>query len=292
MSATPVPFSLYRHFSDFHLIVSHGYGTVYKAVERATNRTVAVKTLTWSPTKECPNRYVHEEQQDVTKDFTILHSLSHPHVVNIIWVYQDRHTEPPNLVLEYAGGGMLIEYLWKFQDGLPELECRDIMYQLCQAMAYIHRLGIVHRNLKPENILLTGDKMPFIKIAGFGFAVKSHGAKLKEVRGSLPYMAPEMIHPSLPGYDHRADSWSAGIILFSMLLLTSPYVTQRTYPEDHPPEMEWNELHGRLSAEGFDFLAQLLSEDPSKRGSLVDAVAHRWLVYHRPMYPNILYPEP
>jgi serine/threonine protein kinase len=87
-----------------------------------------------------------------------------------------------------------------------EMVCRDIMYQLCQAMAYIHRLGIVHRNLKldvhfyhafllphlnqpVQNILLSGDTIPFIKIAGFGLAAHLSDGSLLTVRRSFDTLA-------------------------------------------------------------------------------------------------------
>ncbi|KAJ7667026.1 kinase-like domain-containing protein [Mycena rosella] len=285
-------------FSDFHLIAANAYGTVNRALERATGRVVAVKTVICDSDGGHPNRYTSGDGR-IAKDFTLLERTRHPHVLRILSVYCGMPGGLTHIILEYMEGGTLLEYLLEqnrqqescatpgsFIRGLPEIACRDIMYQLCQAMSYVHRRGVLHCNLKPENILLTGDKMPFIKVAGFGLAIKSEGERM-DIRGSFDYAAPEVVCHS--GYDHRADSWSAGITLFAMLLLESPHVSGH-HIAGEPIALEWDALRERLSEDGQDFLRRLLCEDPSGRCSMEEALHHRWLVYHRPMYPNILYP--
>ncbi|KAJ6556575.1 kinase-like domain-containing protein [Mycena vulgaris] len=290
-------------FTDFCLVHANAYGTVHRAVERTENRVVAVKTVTCpSNDPRFPNRYVSEDGS-VSKDFTILETIDHPHVIEIISVYSGAGG-PTSIILEYLAGGTLLEYLLDVDrqqqgcsnaaslgPGLPELACRDIMYQLCQAMAYVHRLGIVHCNLKPENILLTGQKIPFIKVGGFGLAMyMSRGERLTDIRGSFDYAAPEVICPSQPGYDHRADSWSAGITLFAMLILQSPHVSGH-HVHGTAMNLQWDMLCERLSDEGRDLIGRLLCEDPRLRCSLEQALGHSWLFYHRPMYPNVVYPK-
>ncbi|KAJ7435273.1 kinase-like domain-containing protein [Mycena latifolia] len=282
-------------FTDFEFIAVTSHGTVYRAVERSTNRAVAVKTVICDDSR-FPNRYKSEDGC-MAKDFTILEHLRHPHVLEILSVYCGVPGGRTHIVLEFMEGGTLLEYLQEeirhqqnCENGPPlvqglQLACRDILYQLCQAMAYVHRLGIVHCNLKPENILLTGDKIPFIKVAGFGLAISSKGEKT-DIRGSFDYAAPEVMNHCT--YDHRVDSWSAGITLFAMLLLASPHVSGH-HVNGQPVVLEWDALRERLSADGHDVLRGLLCEDPNQRCSMEDALEHRWLMYHRPMYPNIFY---
>ncbi|KAJ7089940.1 kinase-like domain-containing protein [Mycena epipterygia] len=286
-------------FSELLLINTTSYGKVYKALDRATGRAIAIKAVTCDSDAESPNRYISLDGT-VAKDFTILQSINHPHVLEVLSVYRGAPGPTTYIILEFMAGGTLLDYLLdeskhpgylapgSDSPGLPEIACRDIMYQLCQAMAHIHRLGIVHCNLKPENILLTGDMIPFIKIAGFGLAVNIQSERLKQTRGSFGYTAPEVVCPPPSGFDHRADSWSAGILLFAMLILESPYICE---PDTHPNALRWDALHARLSYEGNDLLRKLLTEDFTARCSLGEALTHDWLMYHRPMYPNIVYPE-
>ncbi|KAF7376952.1 hypothetical protein MSAN_00113000 [Mycena sanguinolenta] len=281
---------------QFHLIDENSYGTVYRAHHRTLNRLVAVKLVKCTRVDgDATNTYT-SDNGGPPKDFSILQSIKHPHVLEIFF----------NIISDFVAGRTLFDYMQsEYQKqyrcgpascfGLEELGCRDIMYQLCQAMAYVHGLGIVHRNLKLENILLTGDAIPFIKVAGFGLAARmpADGSKLKDINGSLDYMPPEMLDKSQPGYDHRADSWAAGVMLMEMLLLDTVYATQRSYPELDTPPFRWTDLHasGRLSAEGMELLEQLLCPNPMLRSTMTSALQLRWLMYHRPMYPNIIYPE-
>ncbi|KAJ7458288.1 kinase-like domain-containing protein [Mycena galericulata] len=271
-----------------------------KKANSTSKGVVAIKIVSSDPDRASPNRY-RALDNDLTKDFSILQSINHPHVLEILSVYRSDADRMTSIVLELMPRGTLLDYMLEEYNrqsvdgvlrppGIEEIPARDIMYQLCQAMSYIHGLGIVHRNLKAENIFLTGDTLPFIKIGGFGLAVRSEGQKLTEVSGSFDYMAPELLSPAKPGYDHRADSWSAGILLFTLLILSTPWIFGAAADEKHLFTLRWEVLGDRLSDEGYEFLRGLLSVEPEQRPSLADALSHRWLAYHRPMYPNVIYP--
>ncbi|KAJ7619816.1 kinase-like domain-containing protein [Mycena polygramma] len=291
--------------SEFKPIDTNSYGAILKAYHSGHNKVVAVKLVRcMSCDGVSTNRYTSDEGGQ-PKDFTILRSIKHPHVLEILSLYRGGPRELTNIISEYQPGGTLLDYVhqehqiqrtapWDWdRRGIPELVCRDIMYQLAQGMAHIHNQGIVHRNLKLENILLTADANPFIKIAGLGLAARlpSNGESLTEVIGSIDYMAPEMLRYPPIGYDCRADSWSAGVILIEMLLLENAYMERRTFPEFILPAIRWGPLLSRLSDDGAEFLEMLLAPDPFMRFMLVHALQHRWLMYHRPMHPNVVYPE-
>ncbi|KAJ7093834.1 kinase-like domain-containing protein [Mycena belliarum] len=284
-------------FTDFKFLAANAHCTVHSAVECATNKVYAVKTVV-CPFRTHPNMYASHVEGGMAKDFTLLGKVKHPHVLEIIAVYSPPPGMPgdTHLVFEFMPGGTLLEYLLnyaheqpdnglQFPEGLHEIAARDIMFQLCQALSYIHRLGIVHCNVKPENILLTGDEMPFIKLAGFGLAIKGAGNK-RDVRGSMDYAAPELLDHR--DYDEHVDSWSAGITMCNLLLLASPHVSGH-HNAGEPLELEWDTLRERLSEDGDKFLHALLTEDPKDRWLPDEALRHNWLFYHRQMYPNVVY---
>jgi serine/threonine/tyrosine protein kinase RAD53 len=84
-------------------------------------------------------------------------------------------------------------------------------------LSYIHSKGITHRDLKPENVLLTRDNPPLIKVADFGLAkVVDSLTMLRTMCGTPSYLAPEVVTDAPDGYDNLVDSWSVGVIVFSM----------------------------------------------------------------------------
>ena len=90
---------------------------------------------------------------------------------------------------------------------------------MCDALSYVHSMGICHRDLKPENVLLTADEPPMVKVADFGLAkVIDSMTMLRTMCGTPVYLAPEVVNqtPDNEGYDQVVDSWSVGVIVFSM----------------------------------------------------------------------------
>ncbi|KAJ7449655.1 kinase-like domain-containing protein [Mycena latifolia] len=276
------------------LLGQGAYGSVYKATDRRTGTIVAIKALKYSVEHR-------DGAAPILVEINALERIQHPHVIKIFSAHHSVKGEPMiYLALEYMPQN-LFEYMdqycqarvrgeWPEDKGLPENTCREIMYQLCHAMSHMHALGIVHRDLKPENILLrVTNGVPFIKVADFGLAKIYKDLSRRELMttlcGSVTYLAPEVALP--PGYDHYADSFSAGVIMFTMLLLCQPWCKDRINSGAPPlPKMRWKYLTTEMLApEGFDLLDHLVQPDPTKRVSLTGALTHRWMTAHTPMHP-------
>ncbi|KAJ7224332.1 kinase-like domain-containing protein [Mycena pura] len=200
------------------------FGQVRLAFERGSNKVVAIKKINYVKTGA-----------DIFSEISAIERVDHPHVIKILSAHHGTSGSHIYLALEYMPGGDLLDYmnrehlgrkLWPHGPdvrGLPQNICREIMYQLCHALAHIHAIGITHRDLKPENILLRDedqDHAPFIKVADFGFAAIQKDLDketlLRGTIGTFLYMAPEVGDPSKAGYDHYVDSFSAGVIMFYM----------------------------------------------------------------------------
>jgi len=168
-----------------------------------------------------------------------------------------------------------------------------VTYQICDALAYCHSQMITHRDLKPENILLTSDVPPIVKVADFGLAkaVDSY-TMLKTMCGTPSYLAPEVVRQQLfEGYDSQVDSWSIGVILFSMLTNTGPFVEDMDQPDIrirvNNRTIDWSGLlKAEVSGDCRDFNRKLLIEDPNSRMTMKDALLHPWLRTYRPFYIN------
>jgi predicted Ser/Thr protein kinase len=153
------------------------------------------------------------------------YGVSHPHVVRAYEYLKDGDLIA--WTMEYVGGGNLAEVLDQSENIQIERAIR-ILTQVCSGVQAIHDAGIVHRNLKPENILLTeqGD----VKIADFCCAVASSGSKLTEeggVSGSIDYVTPEyMINGKI---DQRSDIYGIGILAYEIITGKSPFVGDTVY---------------------------------------------------------------
>jgi predicted Ser/Thr protein kinase len=202
---------LFPQLEILDLIGHGGMGAVYKARQPGLDRLVALKILPPRPGQDpgFADRF--------TREARALAKLSHP---NIVAVY------------DFGQAGGLHYFLMEYVDGpnlrqveqsgrLSPREALKIIPQLCEALQFAHDEGIVHRDIKPENVLL--DKKGRVKIADFGLAKllgqEAQAYRLtgtKDVMGTPHYMAPEQFeHPQ--AVDHRADSYSLGVVFYEML---------------------------------------------------------------------------
>lgn len=154
-------------------------------------------------------------QQILRKEFDILIRLQHPHVVQTVGLQQVEGLGIC-IVMEYIDGITLKEWLQTNSDsGKKNPDAIRIMDELLQAVAYIHSLGIAHRDLKPQNILLTRQGL-HVKLIDFGLADTDDFAALKQPGGTVRYMSPEQMSAQIP--DIRNDIYSIGVVIRQMPL--------------------------------------------------------------------------
>ncbi len=191
---------------------SGGMGRVLKALDRKVHREVAIKRLKqasgWDP--DLLARFVREAR--------LTGCLNHPHIMTVYDILLD--DEGPYLVLELIEGGSLAERL--AHGAMPWKEAVDLLLPIYEAVAAAHARGIIHRDIKPLNILLTKSGVP--KLGDFGIArsLESQGATLTgAVLGTLDYMAPEQMASSKTA-DERVDVYSLAATLYHMVTGETP----------------------------------------------------------------------
>ncbi|KAH9859148.1 kinase-like protein [Lenzites betulinus] len=276
---------LYQQY-DLHEQLGKGsFATVVKALRRDDGKWYALKVIDLKRLRKEYNHVVAEpsEVETISKEISILQRLQHPNICELKDFFLDGSSL--SLVLEWVPRGDLLKYL---QDNhkdylMSERTAQYFTYQICKALAYVHSQGIAHRDLKPENVLLTNDEPPIVKVADFGLAKAIDSESLlKTICGTEIYCAPEVSIQGNQGYSVLVDSWSVGVIVFSMLTMTMPF------PEETSRRLEliatrvpqWSTLYQRedgISAEGEDFIRSLLVHDPQNRMSMADACVHQWL---------------
>lgn len=188
------------------------FSLVYKGRNKETGNMVAIKKINLTFNKDfSKNRIEHE--------IKIMKSLDHPHIVKFYDAIYDQYNNI-NLIMEFCQKGDLASFL--NHKPLKEKYAKDLMTQIKDAVQYLYQKNIMHRDIKPQNILLTNNKT--IKLTDFGFAksFKSNEKKLSHtICGSPIYMAPEIIKSNC--YNEKADLWSLGVILYEMIVGVPPY---------------------------------------------------------------------
>ena len=190
-----------------------GMAVVYKAKCHRLNRMVAIKILKedLAEDEEIRARF-HDESQAVAK-------LSHPNIVNVFDVNQSEGVE--YIVMELIEGITLKQYMKKRGSSLNWREALHFTVQILQALRHAHSRGIIHRDIKPQNIMVLRDGS--VKVADFGIAriTGSQRTMTQEALGSVHYISPEQARGSV--IDARSDLYSAGVVLYEMLTGTLPY---------------------------------------------------------------------
>ena len=188
-----------------------GMGVVYRAHDEAKDREVALKVLhtNLSGDMEIRRRFAREAK--------ILGSVHHPNVVTIFDVVQREHISA--IVMELVSGPSLVGYLAKWRGRMPFAEIGSIFGAVLDAIGYGHEQGVVHRDLKPDNVLVElGEGGPRPKVVDFGIAKILEGTTYTmtgALLGTCRYMSPEQVqHPEQA--DHRSDIYSLGVTLYQL----------------------------------------------------------------------------
>jgi len=189
-------------------------GAVYRAEDRVLSRTVAVKVLPLGTAGEDPSR-IHRFEREARAAA----SLWHPNIVSVFDAGADGTTR--FIVMEHVEGMSLAELLSR-EGPLPVDRAVDIATQIASGLAAAHRAGIVHRDVKPANVMI--DASGTVKLLDFGIARAGGGTTLTEVGsviGSALYMAPEVAVGGAA--EERSDVYSLGCVLYEMVTGRPPF---------------------------------------------------------------------
>ena len=252
-------YSRFKSVDEFNilgLIGRGGYSQVFRVEHKRTKRIYALKAA--FKIKKGKDR-----SERTRTEIKVLRKLKHPSIIRLKGYFED--DENIYLVLEYIPGQDCSKF---FKSNLPKKnELKIIMKQLVEAVKYCHKEGIVHRDIKLENILVSGDSNNLkIKLIDFGLCgIKENDDDIfSQSLGTVRYTAPEMLEGK--GYNQSIDIWGIGIVFFA--LLTGNYPFDATERENIFKRIKEKDIHYSkysLDRKEIKLLRLLLEKDPEKR---------------------------
>jgi len=206
-------FFLFKKYRVLNEIACGGMGTVYLATDTKLGRNVAIKMLhpQYSGETAFAQRFLREAKA--------MAKLDHPNIIRIWSVEEENNNH--SIVMEYFPG-IDLKNILRRKGPLPLSECLSITIQIIQGLAYAHYMGIIHRDIKPGNILV--NEQGIVKITDFGIAAAFNESSLTvegTVMGTPEYMAPEQARAEQIG--PKTDIYSVGMVLYEMITGKTPY---------------------------------------------------------------------
>jgi len=258
---------------EYKLGKSLGSGA-FAEVKLATNNVSRMKVAV----KIMPNGKMLAGAGGFQREVEIQRRLDHPHVVKVFDVVQTMDTS--YIFMELASSGDLLEYLIGHSE-FDENEARRLFQQLVAGLEHCHIRGVVHRDLKAENILL--DKGGNVKIADFGFATDiTSGELLTQCCGSPNYVAPELLFGNAKYKGPEVDVWSLGVVLYVMLCSRFPFDASSDWQIFAKVKRGRYSVPGYVTSDARHLLSRMLKVSPDERISIANIREHPWFQKNLP----------
>lgn len=249
------------------------FGRVFKAKHKETEAVVALKVI------RKKGRSV-KDLKNLRQECDIQRQLKHPNIIRMI----DSFDTDSELVVVTEYAEKELHSILAKEGCLNEDQVKKITWDLVSALYYLHSHRVLHRDLKPQNVLL--DSSGCAKLCDFGLARIMTNAThiLTSIKGTPLYMAPELIEEK--PYDHQADLWSLGCIVYELIAGQPPFCTMSIWQLvrmiRHKP-VQWPSF---ISTEARSFLQGLLHKDPMKRMTWPEILEHPFVAGHVTILPE------
>ena len=242
------PGSVIGDFILVRQIGAGGTGVVHLAHQRHPARVVALKVLRREFVASAVQRRFEAEAE-------LLAHLHHPGIAQVFAAHPGDHVTPPYIAMELVNGPPITEYVDAHRSSVRDRI--DLMARVCDAVQHAHHRGVIHRDLKPGNILVGEDGAP--KVLDFGVARRedassftTFGTETGQLLGTVAYMSPEQVLADPDGIDTRTDIHALGVILFRLLAGRLPF------GHDDPPLPE--------------LARRILQDEPPRLGTIVPSL--------------------
>lgn len=206
--------NLFDFYDLFQTLGQGQFGMVKLAIHKKTGEKVAIKIV---KKKDMNELEVYQQRREIE----VLKMCQHPNIIKLIDLFEN--ADYYYLVMDYMQGGDMFDYLQLRKFKISENRARDMTRQILLAIQYLHSYGMLHRDLKLENVMMTDKSEGAIpKIADFGLTkIIGPSEKANEPFGTVGYVAPEVLKKE--PYTFSCDVWGIGCIAFALLSGTLPF---------------------------------------------------------------------
>jgi len=239
----PVSTNVRSRYELREVLSKGGMGVVYRAWDTLMKRDVALKTILDVQSRAAFDLFY--------KEWGLQASIIHPNIIEIydIGEFEDNGTVRPYFVMPLLPGCSLAELIRNDSRRLTVERSVDIMNQVCRGLQAAHERGLIHRDIKPSNVFVMADDS--VKIIDFGIAFTEAGSTHTAMRGTLPYMAPELLQLKPPSV--LTDIFALGAVAYEALTRrrafegkTDPEISEAVLHSSPPPASDVNPAAGQL----------------------------------------------
>jgi len=265
----PITDKLADHYTMTNEVLGQGYFAIVKVgIDKKTGERVAIKVV---------NKELVEREETLNNEIEILSKVDHPNIVRMHSIFDT--PEHLFIVMDLMEGGELYEEIIQ-RSVFSEKEAAIIVKQLLDALVYLHAQGIVHRDLKLENLLLSKKGELDVKLADFGLSrLFKPGGQMYTACGTPFYVAPDiLLATDESGYGPNVDMWAVGVLLYILLSGRLPFSgdsDEELFKAILDGELVWKSPQfDEVSADAKDLISHLIVVDTKDRYSAEGALSH------------------
>ena len=276
-STMDTKYHLYRNLFDFLFVIGKGgFGKVWRVRYKKTQEIFAIKEMSKKKILDKKSEY------SINNERVFLSKLRHPFLVNMHYAFQDK--DNLYLVIDILNGGDLRFHCSRYRK-FSEEQTRFFIACMVHALSYVHENNVIHRDVKPENLIL--DDKGYVHLTDFGIAKENKGDNSSETSGTPGYMSPEVILGI--GHSFSVDYYAIGVIGFEFMTGKRPYIgkTRREIKEQmfkKQARINKNKLEKEWSLDSMDFINRLIERKPELRlgskSGIKELKDHFWLRYY------------